>query len=425
MSLIGAKLSTSSLIGANCLICHLKWTSSAEISFQVIMNFSTTTAALLILSVVSGESEATNTEPATEILTTRSSSNMFFLEANYAWKSCVEFVKSFFVSPPPYYFKYKLSLPEAETEGVVKVAEAAYNLSSPEAFYKALHSADSEQKALEIIFHPSSIHRLADLKTGRLLANEAVDRLPHIIYALMLRAKTLGKLYSPAYVNKAYSDCMTHIWGLITENSGTWPCKAVNSCDHQASIQLLKGAFSYEACKEIMKPQLDGLTHTLDEAIKKDPLLKNSAANVRRSLIHILLDSHYTNNLLYSGFANVQEMSAYSAIKKIEEVLNELKEIAESKEAYKEASKKFEEKCKEIDSKRSVKEEKLEQKIAENSSEIKAESSDKATPTIVQQATPTEPEKNPQVKHKQVIDTSAKPTNALYKKDVKKNKSQK
>jgi hypothetical protein len=347
------------------------------------------------------------TQVASEPVTKRSALNMFVLESGYIWN----YTKSLFLPAPKCTLSgAKLTVPEPEKEGIVEVSEAAYNFASAGEFYKALQ----ERTALEVVFHPSALYYLSRLESGKILTNLKTENIEGIIYALMMRAKTLSKTYSPAYVNKAYFDCMIHIWGILTENGSekpeawAFPCNSAAGCGSEAKTNFMKAAFSFKACKKVMIPQIKALANILDGAIAKEALLKNSASNVREALKRVVIESRFTNNLVLTGVFSLQELTAASAVEKINEALTQLAGIEESREPYQKAKLAFEQKSKEIEDKRASADGVLAAKIVENTV---------AAPIITQEvpertATKTSPEISPTVSFETSDQPAAQTTSA-------------
>lgn len=334
-------------------------------------------ATALIISTVAATSASTahqqHQQQQPKVSVSRSAMNLLGLQVHYVWNM----ITSLFVSPARVSLKFELKPPQARTDGIVNVPPSTYMMNSKEDFVKALHGVKNEQEALNVVFHPNALHYLTSLDSGETVAEVHEDEIKKdIIYALMLRSRTLQGIYSPAYVSKAYTDCMTHLWGILTESleqkpkEWAWPCSATDKCAaNEAGKTFEAAALGYPVCAQVMSPEIGALARILEAAITADKTLQNSARDVRDALKKVILDAKFTNHVLVTGFESLQEIAAGRAAQHIDEKLKILEGMDGTQKPYKLAKERFNQRMEELDKERDNSEKELQKSIVKNAVE--------------------------------------------------------
>lgn len=286
--------------------------------------------------------------------------------------------------------KYTMTPPEPETAGIITVRPESMIIDSKQSFLKAIDEAKSKEDLLNVIFHPASLTQLSTLSTVDLLEDATLmGKLDQVLYALMLRTYTLKGRYSRTYIGSAYTDCMTYLYDLVTEDQKQpWPCASASSCTSEAATTLKRDMLAYPACSKVMKVQIDSLASILECKLKSDSDLQKSSTNVREAIRAVLVESHYTNVSVWQAFDSLKEGTAISASNNIDNILGDLSKmtsLANVQSAYASAKAVFNAKTKTIEAASQAADAEIENKIIEAHKE--------PTSTVTPSKSPTKTEK--------------------------------
>lgn len=196
-------------------------------------------------------------------------------------------------------------------------------------FWTNLYKTTDPVLIKKMIFCPNAIVYLKDLNPAKLISSVSGDQLQYILTALMLRRETLIDKYSDSFVDAKFMDCFTALWNKVHTTDPAqmeyWPCDSKSCSPSTIKSSFVDFTNANDSCRIILKDQLAAYAQKVADASVTQKLTTSAAV---RDAIRINLNQSPHLTLPFSTlFDTVAETNNQAAAAKIQEALQDVKNV--------------------------------------------------------------------------------------------------